>query len=205
MKTKQFYWVIVLAIVGALLIAACGPSVPEPPAVQAEQAEHDDDNEHADEAGHSDEAASEDSGGHAHSPDDHMAGAHNVPAEAAAVPNPIAADSESMAAGEQLFATNCALCHGEGGLGDGPAAVGLDKPPANLNEAHVQELSDGSLFYIISHGKPDTPMPAWDKVLNEEERWHVVNHLRIFNGDETASHAEGDHDEEGEHAEGDGN
>jgi mono/diheme cytochrome c family protein len=110
-----------------------------------------------------------------------------------------------MAAGEQLFATNCALCHGEGGLGDGPAAVGLDKPPANLNEAHVQELSDGSLFYIISHGMPGTRRPAWDKVLNEEERWHVVNHLRIFNGDETASHAEGDHDEEGEHTEGDGN
>jgi mono/diheme cytochrome c family protein len=172
MKIKRFFGLVILAAIGVLLVAACGPAAPEAPAAQAEQAEHEDDS------------------GHSHSPDDHMAGAHNVPEEAAAVPNPIEADHESLEAGEQLYATNCAVCHGESGKGDGPGAAELEKPPANLNEGHVQGLSDGALFYIISHGRPDTPMPAWDNILGEDERWQVVNYLRTF--------AEGEAHEDGE-------
>lgn len=115
-----------------------------------------------------------------HAPEEHMAGAHNVPAEAAALENPIAATEESIAAGAALYTQNCAVCHGEEGRGDGPAAVGLDPAPANLHEEHVQENSDGTLFYIITHGRPETAMPAWEEQLSEEERWHVVNFLRTF-------------------------
>lgn len=189
MKATQLFWMIGLAIAGALLIVACAPSPPAPPAVQAEQAqpeEHNDGDEHGAEVtqANPDEHAGEDEHMEAagmHSPEQHMAGMHHdVPAEAAAIPNPIAATAESLAIGKQLFATNCAVCHGETGEGDGPAAAGLEKPPANLHAAHVQENSDGALFYIISHGRPETPMPAWDNVLDEEQRWHVVNYLRTF-------------------------
>jgi mono/diheme cytochrome c family protein len=180
MNIKRLVWPIILVTMGALSLAACAPSAPEAPAVQAEEAEHEDD------------------GGHSHSPDDHMAGAHDVPAEAAAVPNPIEANHESLEAGEQLFATNCAVCHGESGQGDGPGAAGLEKPPANLNAGHVQGLTDGALFYIVSHGRPDTPMPAWDNVLNEEQRWQVVNYLRTFNDGEGGDHTGDEHPEEGE-------
>ena len=181
MNTKRFFWPVILAAVGVLLIAACSPSAPEAPVAQAE------------------EAGPEDDGGHAHSPDDHMAGAHNVPEEAAAVPNPIEANHENIEAGEQLYATNCAVCHGQSGQGDGPGAAGLEKPPANLNEGHVQGLTDGALFYIVSHGKPDTPMPAWDNVLNEGQRWQVVSYLRTFNDGEGGDHASDEHPEEGDH------
>lgn len=119
-------------------------------------------------------------GGDAHSPDDHMAGAHGVPDEAAAVPNPVEATDASVAAGSELYAANCAVCHGETGAGDGLAAANLDPKPANLSADHVQELSDGALFYIITHGRPNTPMPAWEGVLTEEQRWQVVNFLRTF-------------------------
>lgn len=188
MKANPLFWLIGLAVAAALLIIACAPSPPEPPAVQAKQAETE---EHNDGDEHQEEAAEAAPGEHAdedehmeddmHAPEQHMAGMHSdIPAEAAAVPNPIAATDESLAAGEQLYATNCAVCHGETGEGDGPGAAGLQKPPANLHETHVQENSDGALFYIISHGKPDTPMPAWANILSEEERWHVVNYLRTF-------------------------
>ena len=53
-------------------------------------------------------------------------------------------------------------------------------PPADLHEGHVQGNSDGALFHIITHGRPDTPMPPWKDVLPEEQRWHVVNFLRTF-------------------------
>lgn len=179
MKANQLFWLIGLAVAGALLIVACAPSPPEPPAIQAKQAEteeHNDGDEHQEEAAE-DEHIEDDM----HAPEQHMAGMHSdIPAEAAAVLNPIAASTESLAVGEQLYAANCAVCHGETGEGDGPGAAGLQKPPANLHETHVQENSDGALFYIISHGKPDTPMPAWNNILDEEQRWHVVNYLRTF-------------------------
>ncbi len=184
MKTSRLFWITVFVGIGVLFVAACAPSPPEAPAAEAE---------------HNDEAEHDDSGGDAHAPDDHMAGAHDVPEDAAAVPNPVEANDESMAAGEQLYATSCAVCHGETGLGDGPGAAGLEKPPANLNEGHVQGLTDGALFYIISHGKPDTPMPAWENILDEEQRWQVVNYLRTFNEGEAGGHAEGEHDDDGEH------
>jgi len=115
-----------------------------------------------------------------HSPVEHMGGEHVVPEEAAAIPNPIAVDEESLAAGAEVYAASCALCHGVTGEGDGPAAAGLEMPPADLHADHVQALSDGALFFIISHGKPDTPMPAWEDVLDEGQRWRVVNFLRTF-------------------------
>lgn len=187
MNGKRLFFIVTLSLMSLLAIAACSPSPPSAPAVKAEQAdgvEHDEmqvaDSEHEAGSEHHD-----DEGGHGHmdthSPDQHMAGMHNVPAEAAAMANPIQANAESVAAGQALYAANCALCHGESGEGDGPAAASLEKPPADLHAAHVQELPDGALFYIISHGRPDTPMPAWENILSEEERWQVVNYLRTFN------------------------
>jgi mono/diheme cytochrome c family protein len=34
--------------------------------------------------------------------------------------------------GRALFQDNCVVCHGAGGRGDGPAAAGLDRQPADL-------------------------------------------------------------------------
>lgn len=199
MNTKRLFWVAILVLVGALLVAACAPSPPEAPAVQAEQAdaeEHEEEapvneaEDHADDDEHGEETDT-------HPSDDYMGGMHSdIPEEAADVPNPIEANAESIAAGGQIYAASCAVCHGETGGGDGPGAAGLEKPPANLNEGHVQVNSDGALFYIISHGKPDTPMPAWDNVLSEEDRWQVVNFIRTFNEGEM----EGEHDDDGDHA-----
>ncbi|MFQ5942421.1 MAG: c-type cytochrome [Anaerolineales bacterium] len=181
MRTKSRS--ILVAVAGlailSILVSACasGSDPTESPATQeADHAEVEEAEEHEEGDDHA-----EDEHEHAeHSPDDHMAGAHDVPEEAAAVPNPFAEDEESTALGAELYATNCALCHGETGEGDGPASSGLEKTPADLHEGHVQGLSDGALFYIISHGKPETPMLAWEDVLEEDERWHVVNFLRTF-------------------------
>ena len=105
---------------------------------------------------------------------------HGVPDEAQAVVNPVLATEASIAAGTLVFQTNCAVCHGESGHGDGPAAVGLDPKPANLGADHVQGNSDGALFYTITHGRTGTAMPAWESVLTEQQRWEVVNFVRTM-------------------------
>lgn len=161
-----------LLVVFSLLIGACSPATPvaEPttPPTEEEVAQEE---EHGEEMGeHVDE----------HEPEEHMAGEHDVPEDAAAIENPIEATDESIATGRELYATNCATCHGETGEGDGPAAASLDPSPSDLHEDHVQGLTDGALFYIISHGRPETAMPAWENTLDVEQRWHVVNFLRTF-------------------------
>lgn len=94
-----------------------------------------------------------------------------------AAQNPFPGDPDSIARGEALFAANCAQCHGADGRGDGPAAVGLDPPPAPLT-VHVPLHGDGDLFQFISDGIAGTAMPAWADRLSETERWDLVNFLR---------------------------
>ena len=175
---KRLLWLLTLLLAAALATTACGSSAAVSD-VEAAAAEHQ--AEEA-EAGHADEEEADHNEAEAdtHSPGEHIAAMHNVPEEAAEIPNPIAADESSIAAGAKLFAASCAVCHGASGRGDGPAAAGLAKEPSDLTATHVQDQSDGALFYTISHGKPNTPMPAWDKILSEEERWQVVNFLRTL-------------------------
>ena len=192
MSRKRFLALIVVSLIVILTMTACGagpePASPTQALTSAEsgELEHDEEGEHKDEAEHDDEAEHADE----HDDDDHMdedehmdehmEGAHDVPDEAAGVQNPIEATDESVSMGAELYANNCAVCHGEEGEGDGPTAASLDPAPADLHEDHVQGLTDGGLYYIISHGRPETAMPAWEESLSEDERWHVVNFMRTF-------------------------
>lgn len=120
-----------------------------------------------------------------HDEEEEMAGehaeeAHAIPEEAAELENPVEATDSSTEAGAALFSANCAICHGVEGRGDGPSAEALDPPPPDLHADHVQVLTDGELFWVITHGVEDTGMPPWEDVLAEEERWHVVNFIRSF-------------------------
>jgi mono/diheme cytochrome c family protein len=121
-----------------------------------------------------------DGGEHDHTAGEHMSGPHAIPEEAAEIPNPIASSEASVAVGQNIYAANCTVCHGENGRGDGPTADALAISPADLHESHVQDLTDGALYYVITKGRSGTPMPAWEDVLDEDERWHVVNFLRTF-------------------------
>jgi mono/diheme cytochrome c family protein len=46
-----------------------------------------------------------------------------IPDEYAGLTNPILADEASIERGANIYTAQCASCHGDGGMGDGPAAV----------------------------------------------------------------------------------
>jgi mono/diheme cytochrome c family protein len=103
-----------------------------------------------------------------------------IPAEYAGLTNPVPADELSLERGAQLYTTNCASCHGDGGMGDGPAGSALDPAPAPV--AHTsQMMGDDYLFWRISEGGATfgTSMPPW-KVLDEQARWDLVNYMRAL-------------------------
>lgn len=93
--------------------------------------------------------------------------------------NPVEASQESLERGEALYNIHCALCHGEAGDGKGPFAPFLKTyPPGDLTAADAQNLSDGAIFLVITHGVEDRMPALHENLPNYEDRWHVVNYVR---------------------------
>jgi mono/diheme cytochrome c family protein len=106
-------------------------------------------------------------------------GLWEVPAEAKAVPNPVEATPEALAAGAGLYKKHCLMCHGETGKGDGPATKFMKPAPPDLTVAGGKaRMTDGEIFYKVTTGK--RPMPPMNRKLSETERWQVVHHVRTL-------------------------
>jgi len=86
----------------------------------------------------------------------------------------------SVAAGAALFQQHCVTCHGRSGHGDGPAAASLPAPPADLTEPHTAYHTAGDIFWWLTYGKPPGIMPGFAQVLSEDDRWDVINYLRVL-------------------------
>lgn len=75
-----------------------------------------------------------------------------------------------LAAGQQVFATNCATCHGAQGAGDGPAASALNPRPTNLAEGPYKHGGDFDTWKaVIANGVPGTAMAPWSGTLSEDQ------------------------------------
>jgi len=100
--------------------------------------------------------------------------------------NPSVGDPQALVRGAALYQANCVSCHGAAGAGDGPLALALVTPPADL-VYHVPLHSETETYIFISDGFPDTGMPAWSDDLTSSEIWDVVNFLRDEFGDLSSS------------------
>jgi mono/diheme cytochrome c family protein len=101
---------------------------------------------------------------------------------AKAMTNPFAMTPENVAIGEGLFRGKgtCFVCHGEKGMGDGPAAVGFDPSPRNFaNPAFHKARTDGEFMWVLKNGSPGTAMiPLVGSVINEDEAWMIILYER---------------------------
>lgn len=95
--------------------------------------------------------------------------------------NPVRFTDLSVARGKRLFHTQCAMCHGEKGKGDGDLAQEMKITPPDFTKPGVlSERTDGELFSIIGQGLP--PMPGQSKRLKPGHTWDLVNYLRTLQG-----------------------
>jgi len=96
---------------------------------------------------------------------------------------------ERLEDGKQLFMTNCVFCHGPGGRGDGPVLENFMRPIygyvpipelnpdlTSSEPGHANAISDIEIYSWITNGF--IVMPAFKKLLSEEERWLLVNYIR---------------------------
>ena len=107
-----------------------------------------------------------------------------LPEDADKTKNPVASTPESVTKGKELYLErtkgNCIFCHGETGSGNEANLPRLRRKPADLsNKERMTAITDGEAFWKISKGIQGI-MPAGDKRMSEEERWHVVNYVRTL-------------------------
>ena len=94
--------------------------------------------------------------------------------------------------GRRVYYRNCFYCHGDNMSGDGMFVHGLNPIPTNFRDSGtIPMLQETFLMWRISKGGPglpeeggpwDSPMPAWEKFLTEEEMWDVILFLYDFTG-----------------------
>lgn len=82
----------------------------------------------------------------------------------------------AQSAGENLYKTKCAACHGADGKGE--TAVGKMNKLSDLGSADVQKQSDADLTGIITNGK--NKMPAYGKSLKPDQIKDLVVYIRGF-------------------------
>lgn len=94
------------------------------------------------------------------------------------VPNPTPPSPASLANGRKYFQINCAVCHGDKAMGDGPATK-FGMVPMPLTTDVTRNRTDGYIFGMMRNGRG--LMPPYNRI-EEADRWDVVNYLRGLQG-----------------------
>jgi mono/diheme cytochrome c family protein len=96
--------------------------------------------------------------------------------QAKGLTNPLQPSTEVLVAGQKIFKTNCAGCHGTPGQPSQWGTHGFyprvpqfcDRPPA---------LSSQQMFVAIKYGIRYSGMGAWEGMMSDEEIWKVATFL----------------------------
>ena len=115
-------------------------------------------------------------------PRHHIAMMWGVPAPYASMTNPLPLTQATLDKGAAVYVKNCTACHGEQGLGNGPAGHNLSPPPGNL--AWLSEMPVGQwdpfMYWTIAEGGAQfgTAMPAFKDSLSKDEIWSVIAYIQ---------------------------
>jgi mono/diheme cytochrome c family protein len=103
-------------------------------------------------------------------------------AQARNLANPVPSSVDATRQAAQLYAVNCAACHGEMGHGDGPVAKYFRNdptaplPPTDFTSDRVAKRTGGELYWIVANGEGN--MPAFGDELTDRELWTAVVAIR---------------------------
>jgi mono/diheme cytochrome c family protein len=86
-------------------------------------------------------------------------------------------DLTAITRGEEVYASYCLSCHGAELRGDGPAAGGMQPPPADFAAPHTRAHDEATLIYWVRNGKQGTAMPAFRGKLSDEEIADVLSYI----------------------------
>jgi mono/diheme cytochrome c family protein len=92
------------------------------------------------------------------------------------VNNPIPPTDENLIDGMKVYTMNCALCHGTLDLKPSPLEKSFYPPPPQVILDPMDD-PEWHIFYAVRTGVRYSGMPAWGKVLSEDQMWKVTAFL----------------------------
>ncbi len=105
-----------------------------------------------------------------------------VPAPYDSLANPLPRTRETLDRGANVYAENCASCHGRTGRGDGEAGRELSPPPGNLAWLSRMPMVrwDPFMYWAIAEGGIEfgTAMPAFKETLSKDDIWAVIAYIQ---------------------------
>lgn len=104
--------------------------------------------------------------------------------EATDLQNPVPANAQTLERAQNIFAVNCAACHGQNADGQSPVADRFSAagavPPVNFRDARARNRTDGQLYWILTNGVGN--MPPFGDLLTDDQRWTLVRYIRNVQG-----------------------
>lgn len=91
--------------------------------------------------------------------------------------NPIIPNKENLALGKNKFNIYCSPCHGYLAEGDSRLRGQFPNPPS-LHSEKVRNWSDGRIYHVLV--EEQNVMPSYTSQLSREERWAVINYIRVL-------------------------
>jgi len=83
---------------------------------------------------------------------------------------------EVLLTGQKYYETNCAVCHGYSGKGDGPVTPKYPLPIPSLVVDKAKAYTDGRFYHIITVGQGT--MGPYASHVPQQYRWQVVSYIR---------------------------
>ena len=91
--------------------------------------------------------------------------------------------SPDLAHGRELYASDCAPCHGTTGDGEGWAAVSQDPPPTSFRDPmRMSVVSPHQIHGAIKFGIEGTSMPSYEGAYTSAERWSLAHFVASLAG-----------------------
>lgn len=92
--------------------------------------------------------------------------------------NPLRDDEDSITAGKQVYASNCAACHGTEGLGQiGPNLMDNEWLHGSTDEQVYASIMEGISAENVKQNPPKGIMPAHDKLIGSRKVLQVMSYL----------------------------
>lgn len=85
-------------------------------------------------------------------------------------------DPEVLLTGQNYYNTNCMICHGAQGLGDGTIKKSYPLPIPSLNSEKVRNWKDANIYHVITMGQG--MMGPYASHIPAKYRWQVVQYIR---------------------------
>jgi mono/diheme cytochrome c family protein len=104
-------------------------------------------------------------------------GAVDADLDTSTVKEPWVANADMVKQGKKIFLSNCAMCHGNEGKGDGAAGQALNPKPRNLVEGPWKKGGGYiGIYTVLQEGLPGGNMVSY-KHLKSSDRWALVQFI----------------------------